>query len=177
MLFKICTKCKKKKLSGEFYKARSFKSGSTYECKECMTAYRYENRERIREYMRVRRTTNPEEFKEQRRKGWSKLDPARRMLIQSRGRAKRKNIKFNIELKDIVVPEVCPILGIPFVAGKKNDYEFTASLDRIRNEEGYVVGNVQVISKKANSMKNSASVEDMIKFAKWVFKTFNVSPE
>ena len=59
---------------------------------------------------------------------------------------------------------MCSILEVNLVIGTKGNYEFSPSLDRIDNTKGYIKGNVQVISKKANSMKNSASIEELKKF-------------
>ena len=46
------------------------------------------------------------------------------------------------------------------------------SIDRIDNDKGYIKGNVQVISHKANSMKFTASKEELLKFAEWVKVTY-----
>ena len=67
-------------------------------------------------------------------------------------------------LKDIIIPKICPILEVPIILGSKGNYEYTPSLDRIDNSKGYIKGNIQVISKKANSMKNSATLEELQKF-------------
>ena len=47
------------------------------------------------------------------------------------------------------------------------------SLDRMDNSKGYVKGNVQVISHKANSMKFSASKDELLKFAEWVMRVYS----
>ena len=92
------------------------------------------------------------------------------MLNKARGRAKKYNLDFNLTLDDIVIPEICPILEVPLVIGTKGDYEYSPSLDRIDNTKGYVKGNVQVISKKANSMKNSATINELKTFCKNILR-------
>ena len=89
-------------------------------------------------------------------------------------RAKDKNIEFNLDPKKIDMPIICPILGIPIVktytkGEKKGPTPNSPSLDRIDNTKGYVDGNVQVISHKANTMKHTATPQELIRFANWIF--------
>lgn len=66
-----------------------------------------------------------------------------------------------------IAPPVCPVFGIPFE--KKGSFNHKSpSVDRKTPELGYVRGNLQIISMKANIMKANASEEDLVKFAKWV---------
>lgn len=83
------------------------------------------------------------------------------MLNRARKRAEKYNLEFNLEYSDIIIPEKCPILEVPLELGTKNNYEYTPSIDRIDNSKGYIKGNIQIISKKANSMKNLASLEEL----------------
>ena len=89
-------------------------------------------------------------------------------------RVKRKSLKlgydFNLDLEDIVIPDICPILEVPLEMGNKDNYEYSPSIDRIDNSKGYVKGNIRIISKKANSMKNCATYEELEKFCKNVLR-------
>lgn len=97
-------------------------------------------------------------------------NPEKRMLVGARQRAKDKGISCTIELCDIIIPEVCPVFKTPFIVGT----QYAASLDRINPTKGYEKGNVQVISRKANAMKQDASQEELERFCEWV-KTLVVS--
>jgi hypothetical protein len=80
--------------------------------------------------------------------------------------AKRRNIEFNLtmtELNYLSFPLSCPILDVPL--DYKKHTEYSPSIDRIDNSKGYIDGNIQVVSIKANRMKNSATESELIKFA------------
>ena len=92
------------------------------------------------------------------------------MLGEAKMRAKAKGLPFNLDLSDIVIPDVCPVLGIPIRgAVDKFDYQ-SASLDRLIPKLGYVKGNVNVISMRANTVKNNSTYEELEKVYKWVKK-------
>jgi hypothetical protein len=96
------------------------------------------------------------------------------LLGQARYRAKKKGIEFNLELSDVVIPKVCPVLKIPLSAGSSSGGPrgCSPSLDRIDNTKGYIKGNVQVMSHKANTMKHCADNNELILFANWIKKTY-----
>jgi hypothetical protein len=74
---------------------------------------------------------------------------------------------------DFEIPEFCPILGIPLVVGiGRGPAPDSASLDRINPALGYVPGNIQIISSRANTMKNDANADELRKFAAWIIKEF-----
>ena len=80
--------------------------------------------------------------------------------------AKRRNIEFSIKYTDFELPEVCPILGIKleYGAGHDGNAPQHATLDRIDNTKGYVPGNVMIVSRLANAMKNEASFNQLQTF-------------
>ncbi len=88
------------------------------------------------------------------------------MLHSAKSRAKGYGLPFSITIDDIVVPLICPILGIPLELGKKQVQDSSPSLDRVYPEKGYVRGNVLVVSHKANRLKNELSPEGLIDLGK-----------
>ena len=85
------------------------------------------------------------------------------LFRHARDRAKRKNIPFDITVEDVIIPETCPVLGISLKAGEKVVCNNSPSLDRIKPELGYVKGNIQVLSYRANTLKNNATIEELEK--------------
>lgn len=85
-----------------------------------------------------------------------------RSLLQAvKSRAKKRGLTFNLEIEDVVVPDLCPILGIPLrrVLGHGGGY-CSPSIDRIDNTRGYVSDNVCVVSKRANALKGDGTAEE-----------------
>lgn len=78
--------------------------------------------------------------------------PARELWDRARKRARRLNLPFNLPRDSVVIPPACPVLGVPLRTGGQRTQQ-SASLDRIRPQQGYVVGNVRVVSDRANRLK------------------------
>lgn len=137
-----------------------------YFCKDCMPILSQWRRKQIimdkipgkRElYLKQRRLEHIRRFEKS-------------MLNAAKIRAERDGLDFSITLEDIVIPEMCPILEVPLIKGTKGNYEYSPSLDRIDNLKGYTPDNIQIISKKANSMKNSATLEELQTFCKNILR-------
>lgn len=92
-----------------------------------------------------------------------RLNPEKQMYQRVKSRAKIDGIPFNIELSDIQIPDVCPVLGVTLVRrlGMKGYSKYAPSLDKIQPELGYVKGNVRVISARANLLKSDALLSEL----------------
>lgn len=82
-------------------------------------------------------------------------------------RAKKKGIEFNIELEDIIVGDTCPVLGIPLFVMERQGHN-SPTLDRIDNTKGYIKGNVEVISWRANNIKSDSNLAEIEKIYLWL---------
>lgn len=67
-----------------------------------------------------------------------------------------------------ICPSHCPVFDVPFVRGSAGFSPYAPTVDRKDNSLGYVRGNLQVISMKANGMKANASDDEMKMFAEWI---------
>jgi hypothetical protein len=97
---------------------------------------------------------------------------ARRMIHAAKSRAKRKGLEFTITHEDIYIPSHCPVLGLEFShrIGKSGPCENSPTLDRIDNKLGYVPGNIEVISWRANRIKCDATPKELMRVAKYYVK-------
>lgn len=85
--------------------------------------------------------------------------------------AKRRGIEFNIKSEDLNLNEQCPLLEVNlnyknFLGRTDSNSDVHATVDRIDNSKGYVKGNVWIISRLANNMKNKANPEQLKTFSK-----------
>jgi len=110
-------------------------------CAACNAAY-------MRTYLRTQR----------------RLRPAIALHSRARQRAARRGLPFDLNVSDVIVPPICPALGVPIIVGETRSPN-SPSLDRIRPTLGYVRGNTRVISDKANRLKAALDVEGLIKRA------------
>jgi len=84
------------------------------------------------------------------------------LLYGSRSRAKKMGLDFDLDITDIVIPDVCPLLGIPLYMADKYGHDNSASIDRIDPLKGYTKDNIWVISRKANAIKSNATAREII---------------
>lgn len=100
---------------------------------------------------------NKEALKTKNKKNWlKKIEdcPEYDLYRGAKTRASKTGLDFSIAVDDIRIPDVCPYLNIPIIrtVGKHSDNSPT--LDRINPNKGYTTDNVEVISFRANRIKN-----------------------
>jgi hypothetical protein len=149
---KICNKCDNKKdANADFYDTRNT-------CKKCKCEYA----------MKRSQNTSHTDKRTYKRKNYREF-PVRYLLYRAKDRAKIANVPFNITKKDIVIPTHCPVLGIPLeISSGSGGSDYSPALDRIIPQLGYVPGNIIVISKKANQIKNNGNAEEIGKVYDWL---------
>jgi hypothetical protein len=173
---KKCFICKEIKFSEEFPKNSGLLGGLHSYCKLCSNI-KNKKSEAYKKYGAIRKEkihTDPIfRAKINKQKKESRLKNISSVLLKScKNRALKKGLEFNLTLEDIIIPSMCPILLKPIIQGNKENYKFSPSVDRIDNTKGYIKGNIQIISMKANTIKNCATIEELMLFANWVRKTF-----
>lgn len=113
---------------------------------------------------RTHKNKNNKDRKDSKRPRITKLPDAKKVLVWgAMKRSREYDIPFNITTENIVVPDICPVLGIPLVYGASigKPQAGSLSLDRIVPEKGYVPGNIKVISFRANTIKSNATISEL----------------
>lgn len=177
-LHKVCKKCGKDLPISEFRQGQG-KYLTTAWCKTCLSEYErndpeYQRKKKERQ-AGYKRAPDYAEKKAKRVQQYhdNSDNYKKRMLSQAKSRAKQQNLPFNLTIDDIVLPEKCPLLEIPLNVGTTHNCENSYSLDKIIPEKGYVKGNIQVISRKANAVKNNLTLEELELFCNNMLKFIN----
>jgi hypothetical protein len=118
------------------------------------------NKKKAREYYRNNKETVLQENKNYRR---TKEGSINYLYKSAKRRSKKYNITFDLNIDDIVVPDVCPVLNIPLMLGDGVSFDGSPTIDRIIPDLGYTRGNIIVVSMKANRIKNNASIDELKK--------------
>jgi hypothetical protein len=94
---------------------------------------------------------------------WRHTHVEHRLWSEAGKRAKKKGIEFSLELADIRIPKVCPVLGIPITPniGGKSATPNSPTLDRLDSSKGYTKENTRVISWRANKIKADATLAEL----------------
>lgn len=87
--------------------------------------------------------------------------PTYKLWSGAKERAKKRGWEFTIDPWDIVIPETCPVFGIELVKGVGKQHAGSPTLDRVDSTKGYIKDNVRVISQRANSLKQDATIEQL----------------
>lgn len=89
-----------------------------------------------------------------------KTHPGKTILERARKRARRQGLPYSLRRQDITIPARCPVLGISLRVGQGRS-PASPSLDRIDPGQGYIAGNVRVISDHANKLKGNRRLDDI----------------
>jgi hypothetical protein len=184
-----CTKCKQEFSFSHFSRDTKRKSGYYPYCKLCTRqSYLEKQQERLAQKkvyaakpeVAIARKSYKKEYYEakrehiikQRQEYYSDISNRNKLIFfKAKERAKKEGIEFNLKLSDIVVPEYCPYLKIKLThCLGQGQLETNSSIDRIDSSKGYTADNIQIISRLANTMKNSATKEQLITFARSVLE-------
>ena len=104
---------------------------------------------------------NPSNSAEEQRRR-RQANPMKRRMHNYKARCKRQGWEYDLspEYLESVAVTHCPILDIELTYdGKAQDSR--AELDRIDNSKGYVMDNVQFISRRANRIKSDSTEEEL----------------
>ncbi len=100
-----------------------------------------------------------------------KLRWARAAIYQARKRALAAGVVFSLSLGELlaIAGDTCPALGIPldYSRGRQVIQDDSPTVDRLRPIHGYVVGNVAVISNRANCAKSRCHPEELMAVSRW----------
>ena len=118
---------------------------------EYMRKYRIANAEKILAKQLAQRKTNPLI------RLWKQLTTRKEVLAISRE-----------DFMTLEVPETCPVLGIPI--GYDGTRDNFPSVDRINPNKPYELGNIAIISFRANMIKSVGSKEEHMKIVEWLDK-------
>lgn len=178
----ICNYCHQEKTESELAKGKRAK------CKACHAkyarAFKARNPEKVKaarkrysesgaatkthRAWKARNHEHSQEYMRKYNREYVRKNKRQIMLKTAKWRAEKAGVPCTITIEDIVIPELCPVLGIPLQIGTRGFTNNSPTLDRIRPELGYVPGNVAVISLRANRIKNDAGLVELEAVANWL---------
>ena len=142
--------------------------------KEYNKAYYEANKEKWKEYNYPEKHNKlareyyhrNKEVLSQKKREWDENHYEWNLWAQTKRRAKREGIYWDLKQEDIVIPLICPFLKCPLTRTQGKGLVWSnASVDRIDNSKGYTKDNIMIISRMANSMKQHATQEQLLQFA------------
>jgi len=109
------------------------------------------------------------------KKNWGQSFVGKLSIVKSR--SKKKNLEFNLTIEYLksIYPKnnMCPLLNIPLDWQSSHKHPNTPSLDRIDSSKGYIKGNVQWVSWRANQLMSNATPDELLMLAQNYKKIYN----
>lgn len=98
--------------------------------------------------------------------------PFKNKINKAKQRAALHDLPFDLDEEYLrsIWTGVCPVFGVEIFYGQDRGLDNTAELDKIVPKLGYVKGNVVFLSRRANRLKNDASLEDLKQLVTWMEK-------
>jgi hypothetical protein len=147
---KVCNMCHKEKPLDDFHYLAKSKDKKQFHCKSCATLYK-----------RSIGGSYPNHKKNHQK------DYRKGLVRAAKHRAKIKKVPFDITWTDLVLTDICPVLGIPIFSDTL-DNPNAPSIDRMVPELGYIKGNVSIISRRANVLKGDATILELEKILSYM---------
>lgn len=98
---------------------------------------------------------------------WRSRNLVHQLYMEAKHRSKARGVEFRIAESDIPpMGEACPLLGTPWPSADDRNGMTTPSLDRIDSRRGYVPGNVWIVGRRANMVKNDGTAAEHEAIAK-----------
>lgn len=108
-----------------------------------------------------------QKYKKEYQKNWAQSFEGKLSIVKSR--SKKKNLEFNLTIEYLksIYPKnnMCPLLNIPLDWKSSYKHPNTPSLDRIDSSKGYIKGNVQWVSWRANQLMSNATPDELLMLA------------
>jgi hypothetical protein len=156
---KVCDGCGVRKPAADFSRDAMNETGLHRHCKQCDAVIK-------RRRFLLSREVDPS------------LQKIKSILKAAR---KREGINFNLDLSDLMPfhnMEYCSYIPSIKLNWESDLYSNNSpTLDRIDPSKGYVKGNVRIISKLANTMRNDASIGQLLEFCNSMEKLLNKGNE
>jgi hypothetical protein len=173
-----CTKCAERKTWKHFPRDRSKRDGIRLICKKChcrdQVAYFKRTQPARQAYARAWYARNKE--RAHKRGNESRLrrrarDPIGFMVQRIKVSAKARGLAFNLTSRDLRMPNKCPVFGLKLVWPKRLGHRRPPNMptiDRVNSRRGYVRGNVQIISSRANGLKSNATLGELKALVRYI---------
>ena len=165
---KICNKCGEHKPFSHFDRRRANKKdGRGYICKPCAKVIN-DNKCCFKKWFITKRsdakkaglnfTIEPEDIP-----GVKIRETVTLGRNRGNGQTKRKYYSW----EGVEYPKICPVFKIPLDWGMNGNQPNSPSLDRMNSDLHYVFGNVMIMSRLANAMKQNATEKQLKQFARY----------
>ncbi len=168
---KICTCCKADKPIDQFQPRSDRLDNFRSHCRVCCGIARHkwyiEHQTHVKKLNHQRYLNNPEQYKQYSRR-WRNTHPEQKLIQGAKERARKCNLPMNITAADIIIPKLCPVLGIPLKINRSKAKDNSPTLDRVNPIKGYIKGNIHVISFRANAIKNAGTIEEHKKIIQYM---------